>query len=97
MLREGPIQKSFMAIMTRFNAVTLIQLAAISYKVDRDKLTKDHLRSARRAIKLLIENGAVVEAAYRAKDGQKQYSLVTGAKKREPKRTLRKAGLTIVK
>jgi hypothetical protein len=96
--REGPIQQAILAWLTRWNNATTVEMACVAYKVEQKALTRDHIRSAKYAVKRLIETGKVAESAYRAKNGQKQYSLITGAKKREPKRQPPKPrGLTIVK
>jgi predicted transcriptional regulator len=89
--REGPVQLAIMAALTKHNGLTVDYLARFHF---RGEPTADHIRSVKYALKRLIESGMVQESRYRAKSGQKQYSLTVSAQKRRARKA---GGLTVVK
>lgn len=89
--REGAVQLAIMAALTKHNDLTVDYLARFHF---RSEPTDNHIRSVKYALKRLIEFGVVQESRYRAKSGQKQYSLTIGAQKRRARKA---GGLTIVK
>ena len=97
MEREGPVQKAILAWLTRWNNATIIEMACVAYGVEQRALTRNHIRSTKYAVKRLAQDGKIAESAHRTTNGEKQYSLVAGARtKRGERRPVRKSGLTIV-
>src|SRR4029077_14608526 len=92
--REGPIQESILAKLTRMNNLSAFHLGSAYFKVDHDKLSDNQIRSVKRTLKRLIQAKKVVESPYRLRNGKKVYSLTVGAQKRRARKV---GGLTIVK
>lgn len=79
MPREGFVQESMMAALSKLNDLTLMELARIVYKAATP--TKNQLRSAHKALDRLLKDGKVVESPYRDDKGKRCFSLAAGARK----------------
>jgi hypothetical protein len=71
--REGPIQLAALAWLTKSRYGTILEIAAAVYAVKEPMPT--HLKSMQRALKRLVEDDKVVVLSWRARNGQKQYSV----------------------
>ena len=79
MPREGFVQESMLAVLSKLNDLTLMELARVVYKTTTP--TKNQLRSAHKALNRLLKDGKIIESPYRDDKGKRCFSLAAGARK----------------